>query len=112
MGLGKTLQSICMLASDHHKRAEKYKETGDPGCIHTPSLVVCPPTLMQHWYHEIKNFAPFMKSLVYSGLPYERRKRVSSFIEYDVIITSYDIVRNDVAEIGGVDWNYCILDEG
>ena len=39
--------------------------------------------------------------------------RVKSQIQnYDVVITSYDIVRNDINVFGSRDWNYCILDEG
>lgn len=112
MGLGKTLQSICMLASDHHLRAEKYQKTQSPDSIHTPSLVVCPPTLVQHWFHEIKNFAPFIKSCMYFGLPADRRKLLSSLTSFDVVITSYDVVRNDFSDLSVFDWNYCILDEG
>ena len=112
MGLGKTLQSICMLASDHHTRAEKFKQNPSPDSIHTPSLVVCPPTLVQHWFHEIKQFAPFMKSLIYVGMPVERRRLIPSFHEFDVVITSYDIIRNDLVDLQELNWNYCVLDEG
>jgi len=30
----------------------------------------------------------------------------------DVVITSYDIARNDVGILAPVNWNYCVLDEG
>lgn len=73
MGLGKTLQSICMLASDHYNKAEKYKETGAANYAPAPSLVVCPPTLTGHWFHEIQTFAEFMKPIVYAGPPAERQ---------------------------------------
>jgi TATA-binding protein-associated factor len=33
-------------------------------------------------------------------------------LKHDVIITSYDIVRNDVEALKAFDWNYCVLDEG
>ena len=29
-----------------------------------------------------------------------------------MVITSYDIVRNDIEYLGGVQWNYLVLDEG
>ena len=74
MGLGKTLQSICMLASDHHLRAEKYAKTGSQDSIHTPSIVICPPTLVQHWFFEIKKYAEFMTALLYIGNPFERSR--------------------------------------
>ncbi|KAJ3082443.1 TATA-binding protein-associated factor mot1 [Quaeritorhiza haematococci] len=112
MGLGKTLQSICILASDHHLRAEQYMQTKAPQYAHTPSLVVCPPTLCQHWYHEIKNYAEFMRPIVYIGQPSERARIRDQIPKHDVVITSYDILRNDIDEVGKWNWNYCILDEG
>lgn len=45
MGLGKTLQSICILAGDQFDREQKYIETKSPDCAPLPSMVICPPTL-------------------------------------------------------------------
>lgn len=72
MGLGKTLQSICILASDQYSRAKKYSQTMSPDCAPSPSLVVCPPTLTGHWYHEILNYTDTLKPLLYSGNPKDR----------------------------------------
>jgi TATA-binding protein-associated factor len=74
MGLGKTLQSICCLASDHHFRAERYAATKSPEFAPLPSLVVCPPTLTGHWAHEIKTFVDTLSPLIYSGPPADRAK--------------------------------------
>ncbi|KAG9295858.1 hypothetical protein G9A89_006597 [Geosiphon pyriformis] len=112
MGLGKTLQSICILASDHHVRAKKYKKAKSPDCAHAPSLVVCPPTLTGHWYHEILHYTDSLKPLSYTGGPKEREKLRPKILEHDVVIMSYDIVRNDIEELSNINWNYCILDEG
>ncbi|KAI9096118.1 hypothetical protein DFS34DRAFT_154547 [Phlyctochytrium arcticum] len=112
MGLGKTLQSICMLAADHHNRAEKFKKTNSPDCSHAPSLVLCPPTLTGHWAHEIQTFAGFLRPLVYGGNVSERADLRTKIHQYDVIITSYEILRNDINELGRFHFNYCILDEG
>ncbi|KAH7107356.1 SNF2 superfamily chromatin remodeling protein [Auriculariales sp. MPI-PUGE-AT-0066] len=112
MGLGKTLQSITILASKHHERAEKYKATQSPDAVHLPSLVVCPPTLTGHWYHEILKYSDNLKPLMYVGSTKERTKLASSFKKHDVIITSYDVVRNDISTLSNFNWHYCILDEG
>ncbi|KAJ3070374.1 btaf1 RNA polymerase II, B-TFIID transcription factor-associated, 170kDa [Podochytrium sp. JEL0797] len=113
MGLGKTLQSICMLASDHHIRAAKFQETGSPEFAHTPSLVVCPPTLTGHWKQEILQFAGnVLKPLIYVGGPAERHRLRGLIPSHDVIITSYEILRNDVENLTSFNYNYCILDEG
>lgn len=111
MGLGKTLQSICIVSSDHFfKNEERNSKSIEFNLI--PSLIVCPPTLSRHWQHEFSTYAPFMKTLVYVGHPSERLKLRNSFEQYDVIITSYDICRNDIEEFSKRNWNYCVLDEG
>ncbi|KAJ3416125.1 btaf1 RNA polymerase II, B-TFIID transcription factor-associated, 170kDa [Chytridiales sp. JEL 0842] len=113
MGLGKTLQSICMLASDHHLRGEKYKSTKSPDAAPTPSLVICPPTLTGHWNQEILQFAgDVLKPMVYVGGPAERHRLRSKIPTVDVVITSYDILRNDIEGLCNFNWNYAILDEG
>ncbi|KAJ3027148.1 UNVERIFIED_CONTAM: btaf1 RNA polymerase II, B-TFIID transcription factor-associated, 170kDa [Siphonaria sp. JEL0065] len=113
MGLGKTLQSICMLASDHHIRAAKFEETGSPEFAHIPSLVVCPPTLTGHWKQEILQYAgTVLKPLIYVGGPAERNRLRGLIPSHDVIITSYEILRNDVENLTSFTYNYCILDEG
>ncbi|RUS21143.1 hypothetical protein BC937DRAFT_93516 [Endogone sp. FLAS-F59071] len=112
MGLGKTLQSICILASDHHVRSTKYAQTNSPDTIPMPSLVVCPPTLTGHWYHEVLNYTDTLRPLLYTGGPPERKRLRSKIKDHDVIIMSYDIVRNDIEDLSDIHWNYCILDEG
>ncbi|KAG0310055.1 TATA-binding protein-associated factor mot1 [Dissophora globulifera] len=112
MGLGKTLQSICMLASDQHDRQVKLSETGFPQYAHCPSLVVCPPTLTGHWYHEILQYTDNLKPMMYTGAPPERKRLRAAISKHDVIIMSYDVVRNDIEDLEKIHWNYCILDEG
>jgi TATA-binding protein-associated factor len=112
MGLGKTLQSICILASKHFERAERYKETKLPDAVHLPSLIICPPTLIGHWYYEILKYADNLKAVMYTGNARERAKLVSKFNNYDVVVTSYEVVRNDINNLESMHWLYCILDEG
>lgn len=112
MGLGKTLQTICIIASDHFLRAEEFKVTGNPDLRRMPSLIICPPTLSGHWQQEIGQFAPFLTALCYVGSPAERARVRGQLGTTDIVITSYDICRNDVENIGGFNWNYCVLDEG
>ncbi|RCI04336.1 TATA-binding protein-associated factor mot1 [Rhizopus stolonifer] len=112
MGLGKTLQSICILASDHFHRAQKFDQSKSQEWAPIPSVVICPPTLTGHWYHEILNYCGNLKPLLYTGGPAERKRLRSSISRNDVIIMSYDIIRNDIEELSAITWNYCILDEG
>ncbi|EPX74092.1 TATA-binding protein associated factor Mot1 [Schizosaccharomyces octosporus yFS286] len=112
MGLGKTLQTICVVASDHHNRQKAFEETKSPRYAHAPSLVVCPSTLAGHWQQELLTYAPFLKVLLYVGPPTDRSKLRKQLKVVDVVVTSYDICRNDMDSLVKVDWNYCVLDEG
>ncbi|KAJ3027099.1 TATA-binding protein-associated factor mot1 [Rhizophlyctis rosea] len=112
MGLGKTLQSICVLASDHCSRAEKFAATGGADCRHAPSLVVCPPTLTGHWKNEVEAFAPFLRVGVYVGTVAERTAIRKDLSNLDIVITTFEIARNDIDLLQPIRFNYCILDEG
>lgn len=112
MGLGKTLQTICIISSDHYLRAQEYKRTRSPEVRRLPSLIICPPTLSGHWQQEINNFAPFLTALCYVGSPAERARVKAQLGTTDIVITSYDICRNDVESLAKYNWNYCVLDEG
>ncbi|KAJ2741712.1 TATA-binding protein-associated factor mot1 [Coemansia sp. BCRC 34301] len=108
MGLGKTLQTICVVASDHFLRQQQNH------CPSLPSLVVCPPTLISHWEQEIRHYTENLRPLCYSGSPSERRPLIPQIAANaaDVVIMSYDVVRNDIDLLAAQNWNYCVLDEG
>ena len=109
MGLGKTLQTICMLSSDHHLNDQISKETNEPMI----SLIVCPTSLVGHWNHEIQTFATNLKPLVMAGNSQIRKQLHAEFSsQHNVIITSYDILRNDLDFFKQRQYNYCVLDEG
>ncbi len=112
MGLGKTLQTLCIVASDHHIRAEEYAKSQAPEFRQLPSLIVCPPTLSGHWQQEIQQYAPFLSCVAYVGGPSERRSRLKDLEKADIVITSYEICRNDNDVFTPMNWNYCVLDEG
>lgn len=112
MGLGKTLQTICIVASDHHIRADKFAETGADEFRKLPSLVVCPPSLTGHWEQELNQYAPFLKIVVYAGGPSLRANICPQIPTADVVVTSYDVCRNDVEVLTQYSYNYCVLDEG
>jgi TATA-binding protein-associated factor len=112
MGLGKTLQSICIMSSKHFERAERFKATQSPDSVHLPSLIICPPTLTGHWYYEILKYADNLRPVLYTGNSRERNRVLKTLATFDVVITSYEVVRNDVTNLENMNWLYCVLDEG
>ena len=112
MGLGKTLQAICMLVGDHYQK----KKVGVAD-LELPSLIVCPPTLCLHWQSEMQKFVGktgVLLPLVYGGATSARRAMAAAgeFKRHNVIISSYEVVRNDIEIIKATHWNYVVLDEG
>jgi superfamily II DNA or RNA helicase len=98
MGLGKTLQTLTLLLG------EKESGRGD-----SPSLVVVPTSLLHNWQQEAHQFAPQLRVLIHSGV--NRAKDPASFSEYDLILSSYGIVRQDIDALSGFPFHYVVLDE-
>ena len=97
MGLGKTVQTLAML------QELKEKKTNHA------SLLIMPTSLIYNWELESKKFTPQLKILVYTGT--NRIKDVERFQGYDLVLTSYGIVRLDVDLLKAFYFNYVILDE-
>ena len=99
MGLGKTLQVIALLLSE--------KERGADGT----TLIVVPASLTYNWKAEFMKFAPDMKVSLVIGKRQERAEIIQNYRESDVLITSYDLIKRDIAEYEGAEFYYQILDE-
>jgi SNF2 family DNA or RNA helicase len=94
MGLGKTLQIITLLLS----------KTG------SKTLIVAPTSLIYNWENEFKKFAPSMRIAISNGSKEEREELIKNYREYDVILTTYNLLRRDL-DLYDMEFNYCILDE-
>ena len=99
MGLGKTLQVIAVLLA--------AKEAGRT----ESSLVVTPASLVYNWGEEMKRFAPELRVGIISGTQEERQQKLSDYQEYDVLITSYDLLKRDIAFYEDKQFAYQIIDE-
>ena len=99
MGLGKTVQLLSLLLSE--------KEEGRP--CHT--LIVCPASLIFNWYNEIRKFTPELRSVMVIGSAAERASVLEEHSDYDILITSYDLLRRDYAQYGPIEFTFEILDE-
>jgi hypothetical protein len=97
MGLGKTLQTITFL---------QYLKERNPG---STQLVICPTSLIFNWENEIKKFCPTLKYHTYYGV--QRSFDDEHFEKFDVILTSYGVLRIDLKHLTQFKWDYVILDE-
>lgn len=97
MGLGKTVQTLALL--------QAQKEGGEESA----SLLVMPTSLVYNWQKEAKKFTPGLKVYNYTGV--NRVKNINLFIGYDLVITSYGIIRRDLEMLKTYFFNYIILDE-
>ncbi len=99
MGLGKTLQIIALLSTEI-----KLKNK-------TTSIVVCPSTLVLNWKAEVEKWCDSIKVLIINGTAEERHKKLSNYQNYDLIITSYDLLKRDVENYEDKKFKYIIADE-
>lgn len=102
MGLGKTVQVLALVLS-YLKQETSAK----------PSVVVCPSSLTLNWDNEVKKFAPTIKTLVIRGSAEERNMQIRSISDYELIITSYDLLKRDIEvyEELNYEFKYIIADE-
>lgn len=98
MGLGKTIQVLSVLLSYNEK---------------LPSLVICPSSLALNWQEEARKFAPSLKTIVISGSSEERKQKIEDIANYDLAITSYDLLKRDIDSYKQCNYTfrYLIADE-
>jgi len=96
MGLGKTLQVITFIA---------YQKQQGAGT----NLIVVPKSLIFNWADEIRKFCPDLTYLVYHGG--KRKLEIKNFQKYDMIISTYGTITNDIEDIKDIEFSYAILDE-
>lgn len=85
MGLGKTIQIIALLLD--YKKNNNDRKT---------SIVISPSSLSLNWKNEIEKFKSDLKIKVIRGTAEERKNLIYKLDEYDLIITSYDLLKRDI----------------
>ena len=95
MGLGKTFQTIAFLLSKEN----------------SISLIVAPTSLVFNWYSEFKKFAPSLKVVMVNKSPSEREEIIKDYKKYDILITTYNLVKRDLESYKKIFFHYVILDE-
>lgn len=97
MGLGKTVQSIAFM--------ECCKD------LDSNFLIICPSSVVYNWKSEIERFSKDLSVLIIDGVKSKREQLIESIRDYDVIITSYPIMRNDYVLYEDICFNSIIIDE-
>lgn len=98
MGVGKTIQALVFIQS---LRESGHSQTAD--------LIVMPKSLLTNWEREAARFTPNMRVLIHSGP--DRSIQESDFDKYDIVLTTYGIMRRDIEMFRRYNFHYAILDE-
>ena len=92
---GKTIQILSIIL-DYVQNTEKTKA----------SLVVCPSSLSLNWQNEANKFTNNLKTLVIKGSLTDRKKQIKQIEKYDIVITSYDLLKRDIELYEKIDYNF------
>jgi superfamily II DNA or RNA helicase len=88
MGLGKTLQALSAMRGK--------------------TLIVTPTSVLQSWAEQIERFRPGISTYLYHGA---QRSDEAFSSKFDVVLTSYGILRLDAEKLQSRNWDTIILDE-
>lgn len=97
MGLGKTLQVIAFLESERQQGRT--------------SIVVVPSSVLYNWEDEVRKFASDLEVCCITGSQAKREELIRSSMGMDLLITSYDYLKRDIAYYENRTFFYKILDE-
>ena len=100
MGLGKTHQSMALFAALFNKKKRIDREK---------CLVVCPTSVIYHWEDLLAKFLEKPKVLFYHG-PFRNNKELKKK-GYDIILTTYGIIRSDKELFQKMEFEIAIYDE-
>ncbi len=109
MGLGKTIQILSIIS--------EYIETKKKSSIDInskrASLVISPSSLTLNWENESKKFATGLNVAVVRGTLAERKQIIDAIQDYDLVITSYDLLKRDIEIYKQKDYcfKYIVADE-
>ncbi|KAJ2901737.1 ISWI chromatin-remodeling complex ATPase ISW2 [Zalerion maritima] len=103
MGLGKTLQTIAFLGYLRHIMG-----------ITGPHLVTVPKSTLDNWKREFARWTPEVNVLVLQGDKEARHNLINERLideNFDVCVTSYEMILREKAHLKKFAWEYIIIDE-
>lgn len=122
MGLGKTLQTIALLLFVKEsleanssalisldKPRDLFSDVDQQRNNDFCSLFILPASLIFNWEQELRKFAPSFRVLNYSGI---NRKGIQiNRRDYNIILTSYQVIIRDFDLFNKINFDYVICDE-
>lgn len=106
MGLGKTLQTLAWLVWLSQESGRESAPTAPAG---SPTLVVCPKSVMDNWRAEAERFVPGLRVRVWRA---EELADLRAHLgEVDLHVLNYSQLRLFSESLASVSWRAVILDE-
>lgn len=102
MGLGKTHQTMALVAS-----IANFYRSYTEGIPHH-FLIVCPTSVIYHWQEKLQQFLPGLRVCSFYGA----KRSLEVFQQnYDILLTSYGILRNEQELMAKIPFELAIFDE-
>ena len=108
-GLGKTLQTISLLAYLREARGVKG-----------PHIVIVPKSVVGNWIREFRKWCPTIRAVRMGGTKEERTRARQEFLrpdattgryKFDALVCSYEAVLKEKGSLCRIPWKYLIIDE-
>ena len=103
MGLGKTLQTISFLGYLRYVKG-----------IDGPFIVIVPKSTLDNWRREFAKWTPEVNVVVLQGNKEDRQDIIKNRLltaDFDVLITSFEMVIREKSQLKKFRWEYIIVDE-
>jgi SNF2 family DNA or RNA helicase len=101
MGLGKTAQTLALMASE--------REAGERVA---PTLLIGPMSLVGNWLREAARFAPKLRVYVHHGTGRHRDEELVAAVEQaDLVLTTYGTAARDAEMLARIGWGRVVCDE-
>jgi superfamily II DNA or RNA helicase len=110
MGLGKTIQLLSLMSYEKGQQV-KVGEPGGPESP-TPTLLVCPMSLVGNWQREATRFTPDLTVHVHHGADRLAGEELTSTLgAADLVITTYALAARDREALSQIQWARVVCDE-
>ncbi len=102
---------------EEHSRCKEDEGAVSPSPLEgaggrSASLVVLPTSLLHNWKNEKEKFAPALSAYLYSGSKRLRSREIGKiFDHYNLILTTYGTMRNDIEFLSQYEFECVALDE-